>query len=269
MQGLVVVQVNSMQRVPTGIDGLDKMLNGGLPSGRTFLVCGGPGSGKTVLATQFLYNGAVECNEPGLYVSLDENKNHFREEMVGFGWDIEKLEKSGLFLFVDASPVRNVPGEVKLDGLSIGKRDFNLMSLTEIIWRKAEKAEIKRLVVDPFAALTFQYPDVDERRTATLDFIEAITQLKTTNLITTELRSLTLQREILAEEFLAHGVIVLHSWRNQLAAHGGLQIEKMRGIAHDNQIRPYKITKKGIQVFSEEQPLVDIDTMVSSVQRQA
>ena len=257
-----------MRRVVTGIDGLDNMLGGGLPSERSFLVCGGPGSGKTILAMQFLHYGAVECGEPGLYVSLDESKDNLREEMAGFGWDIDKLEKSGQFLFVDACPIRKVPGEVKLGGLSIGKRDFNLMSLLEIIWRKAEKAEIKRVVIDPIAALTFQYPDISERRTATLDFLEALSQLKTTNLITTELKSLTLQREILAEEFFTQGVIVLHSWRNQLAAHGGLQVEKMRGIAHDNQIRPYKITKKGIQVFSEEQPLVDIDAMVSTSQRQ-
>lgn len=258
-----------MRRVVTGIDGLDNMLGGGLPSERSFLVCGGPGSGKTILAMQFLHYGAVECGEPSLYVSLDESKDNLREEMAGFGWDIDKLEKSGQFLFVDACPIRKVPGDVKLGGLSIGKRDFNLMSLIEIIWRKAEKAEIKRVVIDPIAALTFQYPDISERRTATLDFLEALSQLKTTNLITTELRSLTVQREILTEEFLTQGVIVLHSWRNQLAAHGGLQIEKMRGIAHDNQIRPYKITKKGIQVFSEEQPLVDIDTTVSTSQRQA
>jgi circadian clock protein KaiC len=258
-----------MRLIPTGVDGLDKMLGGGLPSGRSFLVCGGPGSGKTVLAMQFLHYGAVERGETGLYVSLDESRAHLREEMIGFGWNIDELEKSGNFFFVDASPIRNVPGEVKLGAFAIGKRDFNLMSLIEIMWRKVEKAEIKRVVVDPIAALTFQYPDASGKRTATLDFLEALAQMKTTNLITTELKSLTLQREILTEEFLAQGVIVLYSWRNQFAAHGGLQIEKMRGIAHDNQIRPYKITKKGIQVFPDEQPLVDIDTMVPVSQRQA
>jgi KaiC/GvpD/RAD55 family RecA-like ATPase len=258
-----------MKRIPTGVDGLDKMLGGGLPAERSFLICGGPGSGKTILSMQFLYHGAIECKEPGLYVSLDENKDQIREEMACFDWDIDKLEKSGRFFFMDASPIRRVPGEVKLGGLSIGKRNFNLMSLMELIWRRVEKAEIKRTVIDPIAALDFQYADGSERRTATMDFLEALAQLKTTNLITTELRSLTLQREVLAEEFLAQGVIVLHSWRNQFAAHGGLQIEKMRGIAHDHQIRPYKITKRGFQVFSEEQPLVDIDTMVSASQRQA
>jgi KaiC/GvpD/RAD55 family RecA-like ATPase len=257
-----------VKRISTGVDGLDKMLGGGLPAERSFLICGGPGSGKTILSMQFLYHGAVECKEPGLYVSLDENEDQIRQEIACFDWDIDKLEKSGQFSFIDASPIRRVPGEVKLGGLSIGKRDFNLMSLIELIWRKVEKAEIKRAVIDPIAALSFQYADASERRTATMDFLEALAQLKTTNLIITELRSLTLQREILTEEFLAQGVIVLHSWRNQLAAHGGIQIEKMRGIAHDNQIRPYKITKKGFQVFSEEQPLVDIDATVSTFQRQ-
>jgi KaiC/GvpD/RAD55 family RecA-like ATPase len=258
-----------MKRIPTGVDGLDKMLGGGLPAERSFLICGGPGSGKTILGMQFLYHGAIECKEPGLYVSLDESKDHLREEMAGFGWDIDKLEKSGQFLFVDASLIRKVPGDIKPGGFYIGKRDFNLINLIEIIWRNVEKAQIKRVVIDPIAGLSFQYSDTAERKMATLDFLEALAQFKTTNLITTELRSLTLQRDILTEEFLTQGVIVLHSWRNQLAAHGGLQIEKMRGIAHDNQIRPYKITKKGIQVFSEEQPLVDIDTMVSASQRQA
>jgi KaiC/GvpD/RAD55 family RecA-like ATPase len=258
-----------MKRVSTGIDGLDKMLGGGLPHERTFLVCGGPGSGKTILAMQFLYHGATECNEPGLYVSLDESKKHLTEEMEGFGWDIEKQEKNGKLLIVDASPIRKIPSEIKLGNLSIGKRDFNLLSLIEIVRENAGKIKAKRAVIDPVAGLTFQYPDSGERRTATLDFLEALVQLETTNLVTTELKSLALQRDIVPEEFLAHGVIVLHSWRNQFAAHGGLQIEKMRGISHDNQIRPYKITKKGIQVFAEEQPLVDIDRLATTSQLQA
>jgi KaiC/GvpD/RAD55 family RecA-like ATPase len=256
-----------MKRIPTGVDGLDRMLGGGLPAERSFLICGGPGSGKTILGMQFLYHGAVECREPGLYVSLDENKDQFREEMACFEWDIDKLEKTGRFSFVDASPIRRVPGEVKLGGFSLRKRDFNLMTLMELVCGKAEREGIKRIVIDPIAALNLQFADLSERRTAIVDFIEALAQTKSTNLITTELRCLALQREILVEEFVAHGVIVLHTWRNQLAAHGGLQIEKMRGIAHDIQIRPYKITKKGIQVFSEEQPLVDIDGIVTS-QRQ-
>ena len=101
-----------MKKIPTGIAGLDNMLNGGLPSRRSILVCGGPGAGKTILSWQFLYNGAVRYNEPGLYVSFDEDtdelkeeiasfgwslkKGQTKEEMHGLGWDIKKLEKNEL-----------------------------------------------------------------------------------------------------------------------------------------------------------------------------
>jgi KaiC/GvpD/RAD55 family RecA-like ATPase len=104
---------------------------------------------------------------------------------------------------------------------------------------------------------------------ATLDLLEALSKLEITTLVTTELKSLVLQREILTEEFLAQGVIVLHSWRSQFEAHGGIQIEKMRGIAHDTQIRPYRITSKGIEVFSEEEPLFEVDNPLRISQSQS
>jgi KaiC/GvpD/RAD55 family RecA-like ATPase len=204
-----------------------------------------------------------------LYISLDESKNQLKEEMSIFGWDIEKLEKDGKLAIVDASPIRLIPGKINIGTVCIGKRDFNLLSLIEIINKNAEKIDAKRAVIDPIAALTLQYGDASERRSATLDLLEALAKLRTTNLITTELKSLTLQREILTEEFLAQGVIVLHSWRSQFVSHGGIQIEKMRGIAHDKEIRPYKITENGIEVFSQEEPLVEVDEMISSSQRKS
>jgi circadian clock protein KaiC len=211
---------------------------------------------------QFLYHGAVQFNEPGLYVSLDEDVRHLREEMASLGWDIGKLEKCGKLAIIDCSPLRNIPGEIKIGNISVGKREFSLLSLIEVITKNAQKINAKRAVVDPMAGLTFQFPDIIDRRMATLDLLEALTKLEITSLITTELRSLSLQREVLTEEFLAQGAIVLHSWRSQFVAHGGIQIEKMRGIAHDTQIRPYRITDKGIRVFPEEEPLIEADTIV-------
>jgi len=253
-----------MKQIPTGINGLDKMLNGGLPTGRCVLVCGGPGSGKTILSMQFLCYGAVRHNEHGLYVSLDEDTSQLKEEIAGFGWNIEGLEKKGKLAIVDASPIRRIPGEVKIGDLRIGKRDFSLVSLIEIIKKKAEETKAKRVVIDPITALTLQHHNVSERRTAILDLFEALTQLGTTNLITTELRSVTLEREIRTEEFLAHGVIVLHVFVNNKEIIRGVQIEKMRGIAHDDQIRPYKITENGIEVFPQEEPLIGIRATVSA-----
>jgi circadian clock protein KaiC len=244
-----------MQQIPSGIDGLDEMLNGGLPSGRCVLICGGPGSGKTILSMQFLLHGAKQLNAPGLFVSLDEDVLHLREEMRGFGWRIEEMEKKGKLAIVDASPIRHLPGEDNLGNSWIGKRNFSMVSLIEVIRGKADEIKAKRVVVDPIIALMLQHPSVSGRRTAILELIEFLSNLDATSLITTELRSLAIEREIRTEEFLAHGVIVLHSFVDNKEIVRGIQIEKMRGISHDNQIHPYKITENGIEVFAEEQSL--------------
>ena len=79
--------------VATGIQGLDKLVSGGFPEGRIILVVGGPGTGKTILASQFLYKGIYDFNENGVFISLDETKSHFYKEMQSFGWDFKKAEE--------------------------------------------------------------------------------------------------------------------------------------------------------------------------------
>ena len=87
--------------VPTGIPGVDKILVGkGLPRGHTILVSGGPGSGKTTFAIQFLHTGATEHGEAGVYVTLDEEPGDIRKNMLKYGWDLKKLEdEKKLFSF--------------------------------------------------------------------------------------------------------------------------------------------------------------------------
>ncbi len=253
-----------MLQIPSGIDGLDSMLNGGLPSTRCVLLCGGPGSGKTILSMQVLLCGATQFNEHGLYVSLDEDTGQLREEMSGFGWKIEELEKKGKLAIVDASPIRHLPGEVKVGNSWVGKRNFSMASLIEVIRERAEKIEAKRVVVDPITTLTLQYPSLSERRTAILDLIEFLGTLNAISLITTELRSVRLEREIRPEEYLTQGVIVLHSFVDNREIVRGIQIEKMRGISHDNQIHPYKITENGIEVFAEERSFAEFNKVAVS-----
>jgi len=247
-----------MKRIPTGIKGLDDMLDGGLPPGRCILVCGGPGSGKTILSVQFLYNGATEYEETGLYVALGESPTHLKEDLSGFGWNIEKLEKDKKLVIVDASPLRTIPGQVNIGKVSIGKRDFKMLSLIEIIKTRTKEIGAKRIVVDSISSLILQYPDESERRNAILDLFEAITDLGTTSLITTELRATALEREVQAEEFLSHGVIVFHTFNEEGKLIRAIQIEKMRGVSHDHQLRPYKIYKNGIEVFSRENVLTTV-----------
>jgi len=247
-----------MKRIPTGIKGLDDMLGGGLPPGRCILVCGGPGSGKTILGVQFLYNGATEYNETGLYVALGESPIHLKEDLNGFGWDIERLEKDKKLVIVDASPLRIIPGQVNIGKISIGKRDFKMLSLIEIIKTRTKEIGAKRIVIDSISSMILQYPEETERRNAVLDLFEAVTDLGTTSLITTELRATALEREVQAEEFLSHGVIVFHTFNEGGRLIRAIQIEKMRGVSHDHQLRPYKIHKNGVEVFSKENILTTV-----------
>jgi len=83
----------TIERVKTGIPGLDELIEGGFPRGDTILVAGKAGTGKSILATQFIYKGVTEYNEPGVLVTLEEPPNLIKRNMLRFGMDLAKLEK--------------------------------------------------------------------------------------------------------------------------------------------------------------------------------
>lgn len=239
--------MSASARVPSGISGLDEMLGGGFPRDRVILVLGGPGAGKTILCTQFLVSG-IKRGEAGLLVSLDESKEHLYREMSPFGWDLDRYEKEKKFAFVDASPIRKLPGEVKLGPVSVGKRDFSLISLIELIRRGVESVGAKRIFVDAMASMTFNYSDPTQLRTGVLDLIEALINMKATCLLTTE----QTQSEFQVEGYLAHGVIQLQTAQTGKNYVRSIQVAKMRETKSDLQPRPYKIESKGIEVYAKE-----------------
>jgi len=241
-------------RTPTGILGLDEILAGGIPTGRVVLVLGGPGTGKTILSTQFLVNGIETYHENAVFVSLDEGRQHYYSEMEKFGWDLARLEKEKKFVFVDASPIRNIPGEVRIGKTTIGKRDFSMLSLIEGIRAAVKGIDARRVAVDPIASLVFQYPDLVERRNAVLDLMEALVGTGATCTINSESLSagIGIEREVQLEEYIAHGVIMLQTLQVGTALVRVLQVEKMRETPVDMQPHPYKITDAGIEVFSKE-----------------
>lgn len=241
--------VSVLERISSGIPGLDSLLGGGLPKGRIFLVIGNPGAGKTIFGMQFLYNGAVEHGEPGLYVSLEESATHLKEEMLELGWDVEELEDQGLITIIDASPIRSIPGDIHLGEIKVGKREFSLLSLNQIIRVKARTTKALRIVIDPLSTLILQFNESFERRRAILDLFQSLSELGATCIVTSELEANVSDRKSQLEEFLAQGVIALYS----LSTGGkAAQLIKVRGVAHDTNLRPYQISEKGISIFSDE-----------------
>ncbi len=242
----------SNERIPTGIDGLDKMLEGGIPKGRIVLVVGPPGTGKTILCTQFLVNGIYKYNENGIFVSLEERKDHIYQAMKRFKWDLTRFEGDHKFSFLDASPIRHAPGEVKVGKLVVGKRDFSMLSLLNTVESLMKSTKAERIAVDPLAALVYQYPQVHERRNAFLDLVEALTNTGATCLTTMESSLTGIERGAVEEEYIADGVIVLQRLQIGRSLMRVVQVRKMRMTAIDDQPRPYTIEDSGIKVFAEE-----------------
>ena len=189
--------------VLTGIKGVDEILaNQGIPQGYTIFVIGSPGSGKTTLGWQFLVNGIKDHNENAVYVSLDESPEYLVKNAKSLGIDLQSLIDENKLVIVDTSPIRFIPGQVKMGDVSVGKREFALISLIDSIRKNVEKIGAKRLVIDPLATLILQYPDVIERRTAVLDLMQAVAGTGCTSLLISELTMSSLQRKYQFEEFL-------------------------------------------------------------------
>jgi circadian clock protein KaiC len=239
--------------VPTGVQGLDELVSGGFPKGRVILVIGGPGAGKTILASQFLYKGISEYNENGVLVSLDESKNHYFSEMAKFGWDFKKAEEEGKFGFIDATRLSRVAilkeKMLKEESTSLRGKELHIDRLIEDLQAKIQETNAKRVVLDTLASLFYRFPDPIERRTAAVDLIEALSDLGATVIVTTELGQLGLERKTLEEEFMVHGVIMMQTLFSGGTTTRGLQVEKMRGVSVNTNLVPYTIDKGGIEIY--------------------
>jgi KaiC/GvpD/RAD55 family RecA-like ATPase len=215
------------------------------------------------MAMQFLMSGIERFDERGVFVSLEESRYHILSEMSNFGWELEKFEKKNQLALVDASPLRQIskekeaqaPQETHQD-VHIRGPEFSIQALATVIRSYVRVTRANRIVVDPITSLSLQFPDSHQRRAAVIDLLDSLVSMGTTTIVTTE-RGVQIgqglsSREIPPEEYLCHGVIVLHN--THVPGRGivsALEVEKMRECKHDRQLHPYAITEKGVTVYAE------------------
>lgn len=243
-----------MPKVNTGIPGLNELVDGGFPEGRVILVVGGPGTGKTIFCSQFLYEGIYKEKENGVFVSLDENKSHFYSEMKQFGWDFEKAEKEGKFAFIDATRMSQVAmlkeKLYKEESRSLRGKHLSIDQLIEDTRAKIAALKAKRVVVDTLASLFYRFPDAVERRTQVVELVQSLADMGVTCLVITELKHLgQFEREASEEEFLVHGVIMLQTLFSGSTTTRAIQVEKMRGVKVNPSLVPYAINQNGVEIF--------------------
>jgi len=220
-----------MRKLATGIAGLDKMLNGGVIEGRPYLVVGGPGSGKTIFCVQFLMEG-LKKGEKCLYVTLEEPAEELRENMALFGWDISKVP------ILDLSP----------EGTGSSSELHALTYLGGELEKALETVKPSRVVFDSTTTIKLlEGSEVDGRRRI-LSLMKLLANSDCTSILICEGK----ENEQVMEAFLARGVIRLHSSATSGEIVRAIGIEKMRGTAFDEHIRPIEITKEGIVVHHDE-----------------
>lgn len=212
-------------RVATGIEGFDLIAHGGLPKGRTTLVAGTSGSGKTVLCGQFLAAG-VAAGEPGVLLTFEERPEEIRDNLASFGWDIRAWEDAGTWAFVDASP------RYDIDVAYLG--DFDLAPLLSRVRDAVRRTGAQRVAIDSIGALIAQFEVVGPARLALFELTSALADLGVTAVVTAErVDEYGPVGNLGFEEFIADGVVVLRNALQREKRRRTVEVLKIRGGSHE------------------------------------
>jgi circadian clock protein KaiC len=239
-------------RTKTGILGLDEVLEGGLPRNFVHTVVGPPGAGKTIMGAQFLYRGATQFAENGIYVSLEEPPHSFANNMMRFNWNMFDLESQGKLVLLDASPQQDEPGgELKIRGGVLGTEKFDLDGLIGVISNARKRVAAKRCVIDALVSIGGAYRFESEFRFKLLQFYRALSELELTTLVLSESPTPTVE-SFGPETILAQGTFLLHNWRDKDTTVQALEVQKMRGARVHKRILAYRISPEGFEVRPQE-----------------
>jgi len=225
----------SENRVPTGIDGLDPLIEGGFPTGSLVLLAGSPGTGKTIFTMQFLYKGAENYDENGIYVSFAENEDTILHNISRlFGHDLRKREERH--------------GKVKILDLTT-VTEKGLSTILEMILEEVTVLKAKRLVIDSFSAMAQAFKEPIEARIILHNILgKLVRQLGVTIILIVEVPTGSSKIGISIEEFVADGVIVLRKDDHEGRLVREIKIEKLRGTRFEQQKFLFTLNR-GFQVF--------------------
>ena len=228
-----------LPKTPTGIRGFDEITRGGLPQGRPTLVCGGPGSGKTLLALTFLVNGALQFDEPGVLLTFEENAEEMASDVASLGFDLAKLIEAKQ-LAVDY--VRVERGEIEETG------EYDLEGLFVRLGFAIRSVGAKRVVLDTIESLFAGLKNDAILRSELRRLFGWLKQQGVTAVITGERGEGLLTRQGL-EEYISDAVVLLdHRVHDQVSTRR-LRVVKYRGSYHGTNEYPFLINADGISVL--------------------
>ncbi len=234
----------SLEKSLTGIAGLDEITNGGLPKGRSTLVCGAAGCGKTVLAMQFLVNGAIEYNETGVFMAFEETETELAQNFDSLGFDLEELVKQKKLVLehihLERSEIEET-GEYDLEGLFV-----RLAYAIDTIGAQ-------RVVMDTIESLFSGLQNESILRAEIRRLFRWLKDRGITSIVTGEKGEKSLTRMGI-EEYISDCVIVLDNRINDFIATRRLRILKYRGSAHGGNEYPFLLDEQGLSV----QPITSI-----------
>jgi len=228
--------------IKSGIPGLDKLLGGGFLEGSITTVSGPTGSGKSTLALQYLYKGASDFNEPGLYICIEESRQDFLFHVSGYNWDFAKAEKERKFILLDY-PIHEVDQILN-----------QYSAIAEII----SSTGVKRVVIDSIMPIALFFKEDDERKKGFLKLIENIRKWNVTTLIVSEDMKATnlgvLPNSAYGIETFTDGWI---NFTNNYDLKRGervrmIEVLKMKGVTHSYKPYPAVIDANGVTIVMDE-----------------
>lgn len=230
-----------VQKIRTMIEGFDDVSHGGLPFGRTTLVSGTSGTGKTLFSIQFLYNGIIHFDEPAVFVTFEESPVDIIKNAWSFGWDLQRLIDEGKLFILDASPD---PEGQDVVG------NFDLSGLIERLQYAIRKYKAKRVSIDSITALFQQYEAAAVVRREIFRLVARLKQIGVTTIITTErTEEYGGVARFGVEEFVSDNVAIVRNVLEGERRRRTIEVLKLRGSTHMKGEYPFTITNEGVNIF--------------------